>query len=106
MSSVFKTLGPLRTLLGLLLISLVVMRPFAGGPVRYTDWSLVPGMVVPALVPIVFFVIMLDMIMTNVFRASSEGAERARFARILKIEAAGLVLLLAAWIPFFASLGN
>jgi len=106
MKSILAILGPLRAMLAASTLILVALRPFAGGRVIYTDWHILPTMVVPALVPIFFFVLLLDMMMAAVFRSSADDAGQARFTRVLYIEAALVVLLLAAWLPFFLSLGS
>ena len=52
----------------------------------------------------VFFVVPLDMLMTRIYMTDKHGAQRARYRRILVAEAAALLLLVAAWAPYFASL--
>ena len=48
-------------------------------------------------------VLLFDYIMSRVRAADAEGAERARFVRIGRIELAAMLLNLAIWIPYFAS---
>jgi hypothetical protein len=98
-------LGVLRVSLAILILVLVGFAPFAAGPVSYSGWAMVPSLVVPAIVPIVFFVLLLDMMMSRIFMVDQQGEGRARYRRILWLEGVLLVLMLLAWMPFFASLG-
>jgi len=99
------TLGPLRVLLGLTLLLLSAARPFAGGTVHYSGWQMMPTLIIPAFVPIAFFVLLLDMLMTRVFLSSAEDAAgRARLRTVWWTEVALLALLLIAWGPYFTSL--
>ena len=61
-------------------------------------------LIAPPLAVMMAFVVPLDMLMTRIYMADRHGAERARYRRILAAEALALVLLAAAWAPFFAAL--
>ena len=62
------------------------------------------ALVAPPLAVMMAFVVPLDMLMSRIYMADKHGAERARYRRILAAEALALVLLAAAWAPFFAAL--
>ncbi len=62
------------------------------------------ALVAPPLAVMMAFVVPLDMLMSRIYMADKRGAERARYRRILAAEALALVLLAAAWTPFFAAL--
>jgi hypothetical protein len=106
LKSLLAALGPLRSMLVGGILVLVLLRPWADGEMSYSGWSMVPTLIVPALVPILFFVLLLDMIMSRVFMVDAAGAERARFRRILWTEAGVLLILLVSWGSFFLALGS
>ena len=56
------------------------------------------------MVPMILFVLLLEIGMTRVFMVEKTGAERQRLKRILWSETALLALLGGAWWPFFSSL--
>jgi len=97
-------LGFLRSALVVLVLLLITLAPFAGGPARFTGWGLVVTVVAPAFYVVVLFVLPLDMLMTRVFMSDKTGEERARLRRILWTEVVLLVLMIASWAPFVARL--
>ena len=72
-----QLLGPLRLVLALVLGILAAMAPFALAPTSYEGWAFATTVIVPALVPIFFFVTLLDVLMSAVFMSSSSGERRA-----------------------------
>ncbi len=104
MREFLRQIGPLRVLHGLFIIVLAVSAPFAGGEAAYSGPAMWPTLIAPALVPIFVFVLPLDMTMVAVARSGAESAERFRLGRVLRFDVGLFVLLLAAWVPFFASL--
>ena len=98
------SVGMLRIVLGLCVLVLIGFAPFSGGPVHYDFPQIVPSLLVPTLVPMLFFVILLDMLMTRVFMIETSAATRRRFKNILWLECGLLVVLTAAWWPFFSRL--
>ena len=83
---------------------LVIAAPFALQPTNPHGWAIWPTVVAPALFVIFIFVLPLDVTMTLVFRADTQGAERARLTRVLTVELVLTALLTAAWIPFILRL--
>jgi hypothetical protein len=66
----------------------------------------VTTVIVPALVPIFFFVILLDILMSALFLSSSTGEQRARYCVVIRIELALWALLTLAWTPLFLQVLN
>ena len=62
------------------------------------------ALVAPPLAVMMAFVVPLDMLMSRIYMTDKHGAERARFRRILAVEALALAALIAAWAPFFVDL--
>lgn len=103
--NVIKQIGPLRAILAAVAISMIVFSFFTGDPVRQ-GWAIVPTLVIPAIVPIVFFVLLLDILMSGVFMVDKTGQERSRFKFIALMDAVFVVLIVTLWLPYFRSLGN
>ena len=61
-------------------------------------------LIAPPLAVMMAFVVPLDMLMSRIYMTDKQGAERARYRRILAAEALALALLVGLWTPFFASL--
>ncbi|MCG6873203.1 MAG: hypothetical protein LJE84_13010 [Gammaproteobacteria bacterium] len=98
-------LGPLRVLLALGLLLLAAAQPFSGGEVQYSGWLMFTTLIAPAVIPIAFFVLLLDMLMSGVFLSSAEDAVgRRRYRTILWVELGLLAMLLAVWGPYFTRL--
>ncbi|MFT5113679.1 MAG: cell division protein FtsW (lipid II flippase) [Parasphingorhabdus sp.] len=99
-----KSIGPLRLIHAAVILVLVVSAPFAGGVPAHSGWSMWPSLLAPAIAPMFFFVMGLDILMAAVYRSSAEGKERQRFGWVLKVDIFLLLLLFVAWWPFFSSL--
>ena len=95
-----RDLGALRTLLALLALLVIAVAPLSEGAAVYSGWRLATTVVAPALFVMLVFVVPLDVAMSALFRSGAEGAERARFARIIATELTLLAVLLLAWTPF------
>ncbi len=95
-------LGTLRTALVSVIVMLTVLAPFALQPTGYEGWALVKlRFIVPALVPIFFFVTLLDVLMSSIYKSSSEGETRSRYRFVIQVELVFLVVMVAAWAPLF-----
>lgn len=100
----FKTFGPLRALLLALVLALVALRPFADGPITYSGWMVVPTLVVPAVAPIVFFVLLLELMMVRIFYSAAQDETRAGYGRVLRLELIVLVIFVLAWASYYGAL--
>jgi hypothetical protein len=97
--------GALRIMLALLTLFVSASAPFAGDHAIREGWAVVPTIIIPATVPIVFFVIWLDVLMASVFRADAVGdeARRQRFANIVKLDVVLVSVMTLSWLPYFYS---
>ncbi len=95
-----RWMAPLRLALVGTALALVVLRPEPGTRPVYAGWELVPTLIVPTLVPIIFMVLLLDAIMSAVF-LSSYPKERRRYRSLIGISLAAALVLLAWWWPYF-----
>jgi L-lactate permease len=95
-----RSLGFLRSLLVLAAVVIMLVAPLAYGGVHLHDWRLLPTVVAPAVMMVLVFVILLDMLMSRVFMADAGEQERTRLSTAIRIEAVALLSLIAAWSPF------
>lgn len=98
--------GILRILLILLAIALMALRPWADAEVIYGEWSMLPTLIAPALVPIVFMGLWLDVIMCFVFKSDKTGAVRKMYKIAIAADVTTVLVLLLVWLTFFTSLGS
>lgn len=99
-------LGALRLLLALAALLAVAGMPPPATPVSYQGWGLVHTLVMPVLAPMVFVVLMLDVLMSRVFMASAEGPARRRYRDIMLTELLLGVLILVRFVPYILALGR
>jgi hypothetical protein len=80
---------------------LILLLLFADATLPPYGWGLLFGSVVPAAAPIVFMVLMLDLMMCLVLRVDADKQRRTRlgFAVQLHLLLGGLLILV--WLPVF-----
>ncbi|HEC13970.1 MAG TPA: hypothetical protein ENI80_12130 [Acidiferrobacteraceae bacterium] len=98
--------GVLRVILHGFSLVVIGFSRIADGPPVYTGWEIVPSLIIPALVPIVFFVLLLDMMMAMVFMVDRTGEVRRRFRTIALIDLALVIALFFFWLQYFLSIGQ
>jgi hypothetical protein len=98
-------LGFLRTMLTGTAIITILFKPVNGGTAVFEGIGLITTIIIPVLAPLIFMLLLLDIIMSNVLRVDAEGEVRDRFNMILKSNILTCVLLLIFWVPFFRALG-
>ena len=101
MVAAVEKLGALRVMLLSVLALLTVLAPFALETTGYVGWALASTVIVPALVPIFFFVTLLDVLMSAIYRSSSDGDIRDKYQLVIKVEVVCLVMMMGAWMPLF-----
>jgi hypothetical protein len=99
-------LGPLRIMLTGLVVLLSLFPTSPRTDIGYSGWALITTLLAPAIVPIVFMGLLLDMLMTRVWISSAQGADRNRLKGILIFETLLAIVMLVAWLPFFLSIGK
>lgn len=101
---VMQRLGPQRGFLLVANLILMAMAPLSGGGATYSGWKLFPTVIAPSLVPIMIFVVLLDILMSLVFMADKPPVERARYRFIILASLAQIGGLVVFWLPFFLAL--
>ncbi len=94
-------LGVLRLALLAMAGVLALSATGPGVPLNLHGWALVRTLVLPAAAPLVFFVLLFDILMSSVRLADALPSAQARWRRVLLVEAVFALGLLASWLPFF-----
>jgi predicted N-acetyltransferase YhbS len=90
-------------LLGAALLTLL-LRPLAGAPVAYSGWPILTTLVMPVLVPLLFMLLMLDLMIASIWKSQSAGAELQRYRKIQLANLGVAAVLLLVWIPYYIAL--
>ena len=107
LSLLVSNIGPLRFLLQALTLVFIFLSLAVGDTVHYAGWRMLPTLIVPALIPIFFFGMLLELMMSTVFMLDAEEAEKkSRFRLIIKIDILLVAGLLLFWIPVMLRLLN
>ncbi|MCZ6501431.1 MAG: hypothetical protein O6945_02835 [Gammaproteobacteria bacterium] len=94
-------MGALRNLLLSVAVAFIFLMPFASAPVYSDEWDLFFGGVLPATAPIIIIVLMLDVMMSQVWKdaASQERIQQLNF--IIKTNCLVAFTLLLAFLSIF-----
>lgn len=97
-------LGLLRLLLLSVAVLAVAFATAPATPAVYSGWALVPTVLVPVLVPLVFLMLVFDSIMSAVFMIDKTGAARARYKMAIMLNLTLILLVLIRWLPYYRAL--
>jgi len=100
LSRVLRRLGVLRVLLLAVAAALVLAAPLALQGAEPHGWRFFPTILGPVFATIMCFVLPMDITMSRIQMGEHDGAERARYRFVMRVETAALVLLVLAWAPF------
>lgn len=101
---ILRDLGALRLMLGVLVLMAVIFAPSPDVETQRSGWGLITTGVVPALGPIIFFVVLFDMLMSRVLMSDTTAAGRQRYRLALMYDGALALILLLSWMPFLLAL--
>jgi len=99
-----QDLGFLRVALVVMAVLVMAGAPKPGTPMILEGWGMWKTLLTPTLAPILFMVLMLDALMGRVLLGSAQGAERARFRRIVVVNLLTGIASLLWWLPYFTAL--
>lgn len=94
-------MGALRLMLHALALLIVLLMPFADVSLPPRGWGLLFGSVLPAAAPMVFMVLMLDVLMCLVLKSDADALRRSRLNFALGMNLLFVALLLLTWLPVF-----
>lgn len=102
-----KSLGPFRLFLIISAFVLMICAFFAIGWLESEiDEYKLALYVSSALAPIIFFLLLFDMLMNRIQISDKEGAEQNNYRCFIRLEAITVFLLVVSWTPFFMFLLN
>lgn len=97
-----RRLGVMRVALAVMALLLVVLMPLPGFEPK-NGFEEFRSVVVPALSPILFMVVMLDVLMSKVHMIDAEESRKMKFRFIIRFELIVALVLMLSWLPFFIS---
>ncbi|MFT7090883.1 MAG: hypothetical protein ACJAYE_000411 [Candidatus Azotimanducaceae bacterium] len=98
-----KSQGVLRLLLQSAALLLIMALPFSEPQWHPEGWDLVPGAVIPALSPIIFILLMLDVMMCAIWKSDSEDqTEIANLGFAIKTHVTVGTVLILFWLNSFS----
>ena len=103
-SSTIRFTGPLRAMLFAGIIAMAAAAAFSAGGMQTSGIMIFPTLIVPAVVPMIFFVLPLDMTMCAIMMSGKTDAEKKRYRKLILCDIVAMVLLFAAWWPFYSKL--
>ncbi len=104
MKTYFSQLRPLRIALIFLATVIIIFLPKTEMAVAYSGWGFVITLLIPTMLPLVFFVLLLDIVLSLVLKPEAELAEQQRLNFVLKVDILFLLGLIAVAIPYFLSI--
>ena len=99
-----STVGTLRVLLYLAIAILIFLAFFSLGETQTDGLMIFPTLIAPAVVPMLFFVIPLDMTMCGIMMSGKGIDEIRRYKKVILYDLIAMAILFAAWYPFFSRL--
>ncbi len=94
----------MRVVLGIFVLCLAVLSPAPGVEYEHDGMGILRTIIVPALSPLVFLVLMLDVLMSRVKMIESDADTRRTYRTIIIYNVSMAALLVISWMPYFFSL--
>ena len=95
---------PLRVMLSIIAIFLIIFSAPADTKSQYEGIAVFTTLILPALTPLIFLVLLLDALMNRVWLIDAEGSDKNKFKNIMKVDLLLSILILIFWLPFFISI--
>lgn len=96
-----KEMGFLRNLLHILAVAFILVLPFSEPKRILEGWDLFFGGIVPATAPLIFVVMMFDVMMCQIMKGDGPEENRARFTRIVRVHLGLGFVLICLWLYSF-----
>lgn len=100
--NIFKQVGALRVTWGLIVVLCVIMVFFSGDD--DTGWHVFPAYIAPVVVILNIWGLFFDLLMSWLFMREKPAQESLRYRNIMIWDGFLVILLLAFWGPFYASM--
>ncbi len=102
--ALLKAFGPLRLALITLVIVDMLLRPVPGSPVNFEGIAMVSNLLAPVMSPILFMLLLLDTMMSAVYRSDKSGETRKYYTVIVLVDLFLAITFILYWIPYFKAL--
>ena len=102
--TIVRTFGPLRIALILLVLLDMLLRPTPGGEINYEGIRVISHLLAPVLSPILFMLILLDVMMAMIYRSDKQGSVRTHYLIIVLFELVLALVFFLYWLPYFQAL--
>ena len=101
LSTLLIQMKPLRIVLAVFAILLAIFAADAGTQANYEGYAVLQTLVLPALTPIIFLVLLLDALMNRVWLIDANEAESSKYRTLIKVDLLLSGLVFIRWIPYF-----
>lgn len=100
-STLLTQMKPLRVVLAIFAILLAVFAADAGTKADYEGYQVLLTLVLPAVTPIIFLVLLLDALMNRVWLIDATEADKPKYRTLIRVDLLLSGLILIRWIPYF-----
>jgi len=100
-NKLLKQMKPLRVTLALGACMVVILAPGAGTQAVYEGFAAVTTLVIPAITPLIFMVMLLDALMNRVWLIDADSDNSSKYRNIIKVDLALALIILLVWAPYF-----
>ena len=104
LKNIIRTFGPLRISLIILVIVDMLLRPEPGSQASYDGVRVISDLLAPVLSPILFMLLLLDVMMAMIYRSDKQDVVRTRYLIIVLFELFLATSFILYWIPYFKAL--
>lgn len=99
-----KQMKPLRVMLAILALLLSIFSPAAGTSANYEGIAVLQTLIMPALTPLIFMVLLLDALMNRVWLIDAKGDDVVKFRNIMRVDLLLVAIIFIVWIPYFIAI--
>ena len=101
LQKILKQMKPLRVALAIIAIVIALFATKAGTKANYEGIQVLLTLILPALTPLVFLVLLLDALMNRVWLIDATGDDISKFRTIMRIDLLLSAIIFVRWIPYF-----
>jgi len=97
---------PLRVMLA---IAAILFSIFATPPhtaAQYEGMQVITTLILPALTPLIFLVLLLDALMNRVWRIDAIDDDIRKYRNIMKVDLLLASIIFIFWVPYFLAIWN
>ena len=106
MQNFIHSIGLLRAMLYIAALVVIILLPTTGVQIDVEWPAVLTTVVVPALAPIIFMVILFDLVMSRVVSKGSNGEHPALLPSVFWIGLGLALIILLRWLPYLLSLSQ